>query len=208
MEKVQQCLVEIPKEIRNAIKAISDDTRLAIFIILLKKGELSFSQILERLGLNSSTLSHHLKILTEAGLIENYYSKKPGIDEYSFYNTTSFGTDFLTDIVQVLDVTPKIRDAVSLACAPAYPKLRENITQYLNEIRDSLVDIWKVSPYMSKSMRRESVSATFAVWTMVFDTSLFQTSHAIEPTTTDINILLKKEFPEFTSTRRGERIWK
>jgi ArsR family transcriptional regulator len=50
------------------IKAISDETRLKI-IDILSCGEMCACDILEFLHITQSTLSYHMKILTESGLI-------------------------------------------------------------------------------------------------------------------------------------------
>jgi ArsR family transcriptional regulator len=50
------------------IKAISDETRLKI-IDMLSCGELCACDILESVNISQSTLSYHMKALTECGLI-------------------------------------------------------------------------------------------------------------------------------------------
>lgn len=50
------------------IKAISDETRLKI-IDMLSCGELCACDILESVNISQSTLSYHMKSLTESGLI-------------------------------------------------------------------------------------------------------------------------------------------
>lgn len=49
-------------------KALSDSTRLKI-IDMLSCGEMCACAILEKLSISQSTLSYHMKILTESGLI-------------------------------------------------------------------------------------------------------------------------------------------
>ena len=51
-----------------AIKAMSDETRLKI-IDLLSCGEMCACDILEEFSISQSTLSYHMKILTESGLV-------------------------------------------------------------------------------------------------------------------------------------------
>jgi ArsR family transcriptional regulator len=50
------------------IKAISDETRLKI-VDMLSCGEMCACDILELVDISQSTLSYHMKILTECGLI-------------------------------------------------------------------------------------------------------------------------------------------
>ena len=51
-----------------AIKALSDETRLKI-LDMVSCGEMCGCDILARLSISQSTLSYHMKILTESGLI-------------------------------------------------------------------------------------------------------------------------------------------
>lgn len=55
-------------EISKIFKALGDGNRLSI-LRLLDKGELCGCQLLAKLEIGQSTLSHHMKILGEAGLI-------------------------------------------------------------------------------------------------------------------------------------------
>ena len=101
----QNYISDIPKELRRAIKALGDDNRLVILVGLIRNGEMSFSQLLMIVKGTSSTLTHHLRTLIEAGIIENHYAKKLGVDEYSFYDVTGFGKSLIRNVFRSLDVT-------------------------------------------------------------------------------------------------------
>ena len=58
----------------NITKALSDENRVRI-VLALRSGELCVCQITELLGLAPSTISKHLSILHQAGLLE---SRKEG----------------------------------------------------------------------------------------------------------------------------------
>lgn len=58
------------KELERLFKALSDGTRLRI-ICLLEPGSLCVCQIVEVLGLSQSTVSKHLSILKNAGLVSD-----------------------------------------------------------------------------------------------------------------------------------------
>jgi len=64
-------------ELLSFFKALSDANRLKI-VGLLARESLSVEQIAEMLSLRPSTVSHHLSILGEAGLVsaraESYYN--------------------------------------------------------------------------------------------------------------------------------------
>lgn len=53
----------------DLFKALGNDTRLKI-ISLLKKESLCACKILEDIDLSQSTVSHHMKVLADSGIIE------------------------------------------------------------------------------------------------------------------------------------------
>jgi len=78
-----------PQTIRLAdrLKALGDPTRLAILDLLAQQTEpLCVCDITPRFAQNQPTISHHLRLLREAGLIE---SEKQGV--WSYYWTTDLG---------------------------------------------------------------------------------------------------------------------
>lgn len=69
--------------IPDTLKALSDDSRLKI-ALALKAGPLNVQELTSILGLSQPTVSHHLKILSAAGVIEN---EKTGT--FSFYRLSN-----------------------------------------------------------------------------------------------------------------------
>lgn len=57
------------KEYANMFKAIGDATRLFILKELIINEELCACKLLEKVNCNQSTLSHHMRILTDCGLV-------------------------------------------------------------------------------------------------------------------------------------------
>ena len=57
------------EEFSKVFKALSDPTRLQIYD-MLSCGELCACKILERFQLTQPTLSHHMKVLCQVGLVE------------------------------------------------------------------------------------------------------------------------------------------
>ena len=57
------------REILAITKALSDESRLRA-LIAVKDGELCLCQIIEVLGLSPATVSKHMNILEQAGLVE------------------------------------------------------------------------------------------------------------------------------------------
>jgi ArsR family transcriptional regulator, arsenate/arsenite/antimonite-responsive transcriptional repressor len=55
--------------IEKISKALADQTRLRIFEAISAKGQMNCGEIVSMRGVTPATVSHHLKILSEAGLI-------------------------------------------------------------------------------------------------------------------------------------------
>lgn len=66
-------------------KALGDETRLRIVALLTCNDELCACQMVDLFGLSGATISRHLSVLVQAGLLQSrkdgrwiYYSLKPG----------------------------------------------------------------------------------------------------------------------------------
>jgi DNA-binding transcriptional ArsR family regulator len=57
-------------QIEKISKALADETRLMIFEAISRKQQMNCGEIVSLQGVTPATVSHHLKILNEAGLIE------------------------------------------------------------------------------------------------------------------------------------------
>jgi ArsR family transcriptional regulator len=57
------------KGIERVSKALADQTRLRIFEAIAAKGDLTCGELVTLRGVTPATISHHLKILMDAGLI-------------------------------------------------------------------------------------------------------------------------------------------
>ncbi len=56
-------------QVERISKALADQTRLKIFEAISAKDHMNCGEIVSMRGLTPATVSHHLKILSEAGLI-------------------------------------------------------------------------------------------------------------------------------------------
>lgn len=56
-------------EFLDKLKVINDNTRLTIIEMLSKNGTMCACKILEELNITQGTLSHHMRVLTEANLV-------------------------------------------------------------------------------------------------------------------------------------------
>jgi len=58
------------KQIERISKALADQTRLRIFETIAARSDLTCGDIVNLQGVTPATISHHLKVLSDAGLIE------------------------------------------------------------------------------------------------------------------------------------------
>jgi len=71
------------RDFLNITKALADESRVRV-LMFLRGGELCVCQIIEMLGLAPSTVSKHMAILVQAGLVERrkngkwHYYRLPG----------------------------------------------------------------------------------------------------------------------------------
>ena len=56
-------------QIEKISKALADQTRLKIFEAISAKGQMNCGEIVSMRGVTPATVSHHLKVLNEAGLV-------------------------------------------------------------------------------------------------------------------------------------------
>jgi len=84
----------------NLFKALSDETRLRLLNLSLHH-ELNVNEIVRILDMGQSRISHHLKILTESGLITH---RRDGL--WTFYSAVSEGrgADFIQSVRYLFDL--------------------------------------------------------------------------------------------------------
>ncbi len=70
MGDVQQLERDVSdRELIRALKALADPTRFRMVQEIAEAGELSCGEVAERFDVSQPTISHHLKILMDAGLL-------------------------------------------------------------------------------------------------------------------------------------------
>lgn len=97
----------------QTFKALSDETRLRICLLLMGNGELCVCDIMESLEIPQSTASRHLSILRNAGFVEG---KRKGV--WMYYQTAkhdNFHVALLSLIHQHRETFPQAeQDAIRL----------------------------------------------------------------------------------------------
>jgi DNA-binding transcriptional ArsR family regulator len=89
---------QVRKEATRILEAISNPERYAIMLTLSRHGNgLSFSQLAKIFTTNHNTLNRHLKTLTHATLVWNFYERREGKD-HSFYKLSALGERVLDSL--------------------------------------------------------------------------------------------------------------
>lgn len=99
METYSAYVNDIPEEVRLTIASMNNPIRQAILVLLVRNNELSFSNLLEELGINKVKLNFHLKNLFSSALIDHYYRHEVGNPQYSYYSVTPLGTRVLFSLI-------------------------------------------------------------------------------------------------------------
>jgi predicted transcriptional regulator len=103
MSRRDQVLLDVPFEIRNAVKPLNNDTAWALYITILKRNDIRYTDIKEELGIDSSGyINRYLKLLIAAGLIERRakYLKDFGSAEKIYYRPTPMGKSLIKGLFE------------------------------------------------------------------------------------------------------------
>lgn len=85
-------------EIAKIFKALGDERRIEI-LHLLVNGEKCACNLLDELAITQPTLSHHMKILCEAGVVN---ARKAG--KWTHYSVSKDGSDMLKELIESIVV--------------------------------------------------------------------------------------------------------
>lgn len=93
--------------ILNVFRAIGEETRLRIMALLLR-GELTVSEITQILGQSQPRVSRHLKILTDAGLVDKFRE-----GSWMFYRIAAAAPDAIGGILRAVETLNASGDRVA-----------------------------------------------------------------------------------------------
>jgi len=114
-------LNQIPNVFEFALKSIGNKFRLALSILLIDHGPLSFSNIAKITGKEKSLVGNHIKKLELGGILQNFLQKKEDTNEYSFYKITEYGKNIVSNLI--------------LNFNTYYSKLGHNVEEGYQELR-------------------------------------------------------------------------
>jgi len=99
-EVIEKYASEVPVELRNAVKALSDDRKWAVYVALIKEGEKNFNSLKNMFDFHPQELDRVLKSLKSAGLIRKYVVSLEDVGKANrtLYAPTEFGKAFLESL--------------------------------------------------------------------------------------------------------------
>ena len=89
----------IPTNLPTIMKALGDENRLKI-LAMLGQGSLCACEMLGNLHIRQSTLSHHMSILSEAGLVSSW-----SVGKWTHYRLCPQGIDLAQSFIGQLHAT-------------------------------------------------------------------------------------------------------
>lgn len=95
--------MSIAQDLAVSFKALGDPNRLRLMSLLAENGEMCVCDFPEVLGVSQPTVSHHLKVLTDAGLLTR--SKR---GRWVFF---SVAEPAVTDLVNALQSATSLEDS-------------------------------------------------------------------------------------------------
>ena len=98
------------KEIARTFKALCDENRVRI-LDLLRSGEQCACMLLEELNISQPTLSHHMKILCDSGLVNG---RKEG--KWMHYSISEEGRDHAVKILSEITAAEEGTDRQRACC--------------------------------------------------------------------------------------------
>jgi ArsR family transcriptional regulator len=89
-------------QLAGLLKVVADSTRLRLLSLIASSpdGEVCVCDLTEPLGLSQPTISHHLKVMTNAGLLER---EKRGV--WAYYRLT---TGALTSLAKIFNAPAEV----------------------------------------------------------------------------------------------------
>lgn len=107
---IEPYLDMVPYEIRDAVMSLSNTKKWAIFIILVKEGEMRFNKIKEHVGSDKSPeIDRALKALIKGGLVEKVAHDPAEIGNLhkSYYAASEMGRRFIGCLGDMFSSVPR-----------------------------------------------------------------------------------------------------
>lgn len=98
-ENFSKFLKQIPDDFKSTMKALGNEFRFRLILLLLEEESFSLSKISETFKKKNSLILGHLKKLESAGIVQNYIHHTTARRDYSFYAITKYGAKMVKTFI-------------------------------------------------------------------------------------------------------------
>jgi len=81
-----------------AAQALRNKIRLQIYQQLASKNSCSFNELMHSTKVTQPKLAYHLQTLIKYNIITNFYDKREGVKDHSFYELSTFGRELFAGV--------------------------------------------------------------------------------------------------------------
>lgn len=96
----------IPNEIKRAVSSVDSEIRWKILELLLTNKELSYTELVEKLGIKKGSATFHLSKLKKGSILQNYSKENFESPYDSYYSISPYGRRFTQSLLKSLEPPP------------------------------------------------------------------------------------------------------
>lgn len=110
----------------HSAQALRNGIRQQIFTFLSNRNSMSFNELLGSLNLSRSKLAYHLQIMVDYNIVNNFYDKRPGVKDHSFYELSAFGRELFAGGTSKLQPVSQLNEDIDAkqSIAPSITNFR------------------------------------------------------------------------------------
>ncbi len=107
--------IQTDNKIYLTAQALRNSFRQQIFELLANQSSLSFNELMNNLNISQPKLAYHLQILMKFNIITNFYDKREGIKDHSFYQLSAFGRELMVGVYPItINNSPQMQTQTSI----------------------------------------------------------------------------------------------
>ena len=164
--------MSFPNEIKEAVSALDNERRWRIVELVQDNEELAYTELLRILDVRKGSLTHHLNILMEGGILDNYSKGGFGGPYSSYYRLSRFGRDFLAGLLSSVEFTiyPRtytVREPLHIKPSSpkdyaSYDSILKSVTAFLRESHTKAIPLQVL--FKKRSRYRSSLRTKEKTW--------------------------------------------
>lgn len=126
----------VPNELKRAVAAVDSDLRWKIVELLLSHKELSYTELVKKLGIRKGSLTYHLNQLKKGAILENYAKEDFKTLYDSYYSVSPYGRQFIDSLFSSLSPLPPTNAALvhgKTLSRFVVGELKEDVVQFMGK---------------------------------------------------------------------------